>query len=471
MSNNNQANSLIKWSIIVGDLVILNALVFVFLNLHPKMSAWSENSAVIFVLTCNLAMMISESYFYTVIHRRLISGGDILRRLVLLTMLQTILAYLFTKMAIYYLSVGWILLMQGTALFVCLLIARLIERHLVRMNRKSGKNIRKVVFVGSDKELLVIYDRLMKDPTRGFKVLGYYGDVTLKGEEGNLKRLGTIDELLAIGHDPVIQASFDDMYVSLSRLKSELIKKLSIFCEENVIRFYFVPLSVESIGIPLKREQVDDVEVFTTYANPLQNPVNKAMKRTFDLVFSTSALICILPFLPVIALIIKIQSPKGGIFFKQPRTGADGKSFICYKFRSMHPNKDESGLVQAKKDDPRKFPFGDFMRKASIDELPQFWNVFKGDMSVIGPRPHPVALNEEYVKLIDKYMARHFVKPGVTGLAQVTGFRGETKELWQMEGRVKKDIWYMENWTIWLDLRILWQTVKQVVIKGDEQAY
>lgn len=470
MTNNNQANSIIKWSIIVGDFVILNALIFAFLTWNPKMSAWVENYATIFILTSNLAMMISESYFYTVIHRRLIGGGEILRRLVWLTMMQTILAYLFTKMAIYYLSVGWILLMQGTALFVCLLIARLVERYLVRMNRKSGGNLRTVVLVGSDSELMNIYDRLMKDPTRGYKVLGYYGDETLEGAAEKFKKLGTIDELLAIGHDPVIQARFDDMYVSVSRLKSELIKKLSVFCEENVIRFYFVPVSVESIGIPLRREQVDDIEVYTTYVNPLQNPVNQAIKRTFDLVFSTAALICILPFLPVIALIIKIQSPKGGIFFKQPRTGADGKSFICYKFRSMHPNKDESGLVQAKKDDPRKFPFGDFMRKASIDELPQFWNVFKGDMSVIGPRPHPVALNEEYVKLIDKYMVRHFVKPGVTGWAQVTGFRGETEELWQMEGRVKRDIWYMENWSFWLDIRIIWMTVKQVVMK-DEQAY
>lgn len=470
MTYNNQTNSLIKWSVIVGDFVILNALVFVFRIWHLRMSAWSENSLVIFVLSCNLAMMISESYFYTLIHRRLIGGGEILRKLVWLTMLQTVLTYLFMKMTIYNLPVGWILLMLGTALFVSLLIARFVERYLVRMNRKLGRNIRKVVFVGSDSELLNIYDRLMKDPTRGYKVLGYYGDETLDGAEEKFKKLGTIDELLAIGHDPVIQTSFDDMYVSVSRLKSKLVKELSVFCEENVIRFYYVPVSLESIGIPLKREYVDEIEVYTTYVNPLQDPVNKAIKRMFDLVFSSIALLCILPFLPIIALIIKIQSPKGGVFFKQPRTGANGKIFNCYKFRSMHPNKDESGLVQAKKNDPRKFPFGNFMRKASIDELPQFWNVFKGEMSIIGPRPHPVALNEEYVKLIDKYMVRHYVKPGVTGFAQVTGYRGETEELWQMEGRVKRDIWYMENWSIWLDIRIVWMTIKQMVIR-DKHAY
>ena len=470
MTSKNQTNSLIKWIIIFGDFVILNALVFAFLMCHPSMSAWSKESKVIFILTCNLAMMVSESYFYTVIHRRMISGGDILRRLVKLTMLQTIIAYLIIKVLQYNLAIGWILVMLGTLLFVSLLITRFIERLLVRKNRKLGRNLRTVLLVGSDSELINVYDRLMRDPTNGYKVLGYYGDEAIDGAEGKFELLGTIEELLAIGHDPVIQAKFDDMYVCVSRRNPDLIKKLSVFCEENVIRFYFVPVSLESIGLPLRREFLDDIEVYATFANPLQNPVNKMVKRLFDIAFSAVALLCILPFLPIIALMIKIQSPKGGVFFKQPRTGIDGKVFYCYKFRSMHPNKDESGLVQATKDDPRKFPFGNFMRKASVDELPQFWNVFKGDMSVIGPRPHPVALNEEYVKLIDKYMARHYVKPGVTGWAQVTGFRGETEELWQMEGRVKKDIWYMENWTVWLDIRIIWMTIKQIILK-DEQAY
>ena len=139
------------------------------------------------------------------------------------------------------------------------------------------------------------------------------------------------------------------------------------------------------------------------------------------------------------------------------------------KFRSMHVNKDADKL-QATKDDPRKFPFGNFMRKSNIDELPQFLNVLKGDMSFVGPRPHMLLHTEQYSHLIDKYMVRHFVKPGLTGWAQVTGFRGETKELWQMEGRVKRDIWYMEHWSFWLDLRIIWMTVKNL-FKHDEMAY
>ena len=163
-----------------------------------------------------------------------------------------------------------------------------------------------------------------------------------------------------------------------------------------------------------------------------------------------------------------MQSP-GPIFFRQLRTGLDGHNFYCYKFRSMHVNKDADRL-QATKDDPRKFPFGNFMRKTNIDELPQFWNVLLGNMSIVGPRPHMLAHTKQYERLIDKYMVRHFVKPGITGWAQVKGFRGETRELWQMEGRINCDIWYIQHWSIWLDIRIIWMTFK-FFFKRDGNAY
>lgn len=175
-----------------------------------------------------------------------------------------------------------------------------------------------------------------------------------------------------------------------------------------------------------------------------------------------------IPIIPIIAIIIKIQSP-GPIFFKQERTGFAGKTFFCYKFRSMHVNKD-ADLEQATENDPRKFAFGNFMRKTNIDELPQFWNVLRGDMSIVGPRPHMLHHTEIYSELIDKYMVRHFCKPGITGWAQVTGFRGETKELWQMEERVERDIWYIEHWTFMLDIKIIYKTIKSVIIP-DKHAY
>ena len=235
-----------------------------------------------------------------------------------------------------------------------------------------------------------------------------------------------------------------------------------------MVRFYYVPASVERLGMRLKRELLEDMELFTTHEIPLENPANKALKRVFDIVLSIVALICCLPLLPFIIAIMLIQSP-GPIFFRQKRTGVNGKDFVCYKFRSMHVNK-EADTAQATEHDPRKYPFGNLMRKYNIDELPQFWNVLIGNMSVVGPRPHMLYHTDKYKQQIGNYMVRHFVKPGITGWAQVTGFRGETRELWQMEERVKRDIWYIEHWSIWLDLRIVWMTLKSVVIH-DAKAY
>lgn len=469
MGNNNQSNKIIKWSIIIGDVVIMNLLLILVSKWHPQALLWSGNDNLMVKLVCNLALAMSEFKFYTVIHRRLVSSSDILRRIVWLTITQVVLAYLCLKIIDYMLPVGWMLFTLGSLFAVVLVVVRLLERWMVKQYRKAGGNFRTATFIGSDTELLNVYDRLMKDPTRGFRVLGYYGD-EIDGANGVMERLGTLDDVMSnLEHTENLELG-DDVYVCISRRDSDTVKRISKMCERQVIHFYYVPVSVESMGINLKRELLDDIEIYATYENPLQNPVNRCVKRIGDIVFSIFALLCILPFLPVIALVIKIQSPKGPVFFRQLRTGLDGKNFYCVKFRSMHPNKDESGAKQATKDDPRKFPFGNFMRKASIDELPQFWNVLKGDMSIVGPRPHPLAINEKYTELIDKYMVRHFVKPGVTGWAQVTGFRGETEELWQMEGRIKQDIWYMENWSFWLDVRILWMTVKQI-LKHDEQAY
>lgn len=159
----------------------------------------------------------------------------------------------------------------------------------------------------------------------------------------------------------------------------------------------------------------------------------------------------------------------GPVFFRQKRNGLNDKEFYCLKFRSMKVNADADRL-QATKDDPRKTKWGNIMRKTNIDELPQFINVFLGDMSVVGPRPHMLKHTIEYSKLIDKYMVRHLVKPGITGWSQVTGYRGETRELKDMQGRIKGDIWYIENWSFWLDLYIIYKTVANV-FKGEEKAY
>lgn len=193
----------------------------------------------------------------------------------------------------------------------------------------------------------------------------------------------------------------------------------------------------------------------------LSNKAYSIVHRGFDFVVSLVVSLLLLPFFPIIAFIILYQSP-GPVFFKQERTGLNGKTFKMYKFRSMHVNED-SNTKQATRHDPRKFPFGKVMRKTSIDELPQLINILKGDMSLIGPRPHMLAHTEYYTKHVPYYMDRHAVKPGVTGWAQVKGWRGDTPELWMMEGRVLCDIWYIEHKSVGLDIKILWMTVSAVL--------
>lgn len=198
-----------------------------------------------------------------------------------------------------------------------------------------------------------------------------------------------------------------------------------------------------------------------TQKTPLDNIWNRAIKRMFDMIVSAVALVGTGLLLPYIAYKIKRES-KGPVFFRQQRTGKDGKTFWCYKFRSMYVN-DEADLKQATEDDPRKFPFGAYMRRHNIDELPQYWNVLKGDMSVVGPRPHMLRHTEIYSQQINDYMMRHAVKPGITGWAQITGFCGETKDLADMEERVRRDLWYIQNWSLRLDIRIVQTTAKTIL--------
>lgn len=479
--------------VIIADFFLLNLLIWLFIEFLPDIQCWVWEMKWAFLFANNLALFISEMRFSTIVHYRLVSAGDVLRRVIGLTLIHFFIAYLLLSPITSTLLMGKIMLMFEPPFFALLILSRLLERGMVKRFRRMGRNSRTVTFVGNDPELLRLYDELVNDPTTGYRIRGYYGDAeigewtyshssssqstnieeesTIKEthEDIKIKRLGSLQDFLRlIEETPDELIIGDEMYVCLSRRDRDIIRKLSRFCDRRVIRFFYIPVSVETLGINLKPELLNEMEVYASYENPLQNVGNRAIKRLFDIVLSIMFLIPTAILFPFIYLMIKIQSP-GPILFKQLRTGLDGNSFKCYKFRSMHVNKDADKL-QATKDDPRKFPFGNFMRKANIDELPQFLNVLQGRMSIVGPRPHMLAHTEQYSQLIDKYMVRHFVKPGVTGWAQVTGYRGETKELWQMEGRVKRDIWYIEHWSIWLDIRIIWLTAKSIFIH-DENAY
>jgi len=197
--------------------------------------------------------------------------------------------------------------------------------------------------------------------------------------------------------------------------------------------------------------------------------LNRFLKRSFDTIFSILVIVFIFSWLfPILAVLIKLQS-KGPVFFVQIRSGRDNKPFKCYKFRSMRVN-DESDKKQATRGDKRITLIGAIMRRTSIDELPQFFNVLRGNMSVVGPRPHMISHTEQYAQLIDTFMVRHFLKPGITGWAQIRGLRGETKNTEDMLARVEADVWYLENWSFLLDLKIVFLTFFGT-IRGDKNAF
>lgn len=294
----------------------------------------------------------------------------------------------------------------------------------------------------------------------GYKFLGYF-DNNRQSEQ--IK--GTYSEL----QDFVRNNEVDEIYCCLPYVDYSHIKELIDFGDESLVR---IKLLTDFRGFASKNIELhryEHIPVLSVNSTPLDDWKNRAVKRVFDITFSLFVLIFIFSWLyPIIALLIKIDS-KGPILFKQKRTGLNNDDFYCYKFRTMKVNS-ESDVKQATKDDSRITKLGRFLRKSSLDELPQFLNVLMGSMSVIGPRPHMLSHTEEYAKKVEKFMARHFVKPGITGLAQAKGYRGETKHIRQMQNRVKLDRFYVDNWSLWLDIKIIFMTITSI-IKGNENAF
>ena len=458
--NNHYTNRLIKLLVIIGDFLVLWAILHVTVHFISHSETWHEEMRSVFMMVCTFAMLIAEWRFPTVIHERVVGANDILRRCTFLVMTQTLLSYLMLRAINFTTRFGWQLFYAAIAFLLILILLRFAERWILKHLRQKGYNSRSITLVGSDKELQQVYHKLIGNASYGYRVRNSYGVID------GLQPDGTVSDFeVQLSHPESLQLG-DEVYLCVSSKERDLIVRTASVCNHSMSKFYYVPIAEEKLDLqPLL---IDDIEVQTTYTSPLEEPLNRLLKRLLDIVFSILFLIPTALLMPFIVLAIKRQS-SGPVFFRQLRTGIDGHDFYCYKFRSMHVNADADRL-QATKDDPRKFPFGDFMRKTNIDELPQFWNVLIGDMSIVGPRPHMLAHTEQYDKLIDRYMVRHFVKPGITGWAQVTGFRGETSELWQMEGRVEHDIWYIQHWSFWLDLRIIWMTVKTIFVR-DKNAY
>ena len=350
-----------------------------------------------------------------------------------------------------------------SGVFILVLLWRYLSIKLIFLYRRYGYNYDRVIIVGGGDVAKGLHDYFFSDDILGIKLLAIFSENKLTFNS-NVK-----SENLNLIKEFIIKNEVDEIYYTMPLTYTEKIQDLVDFADQNLIRFKVVP---DFRGFPLRRVNIDffdNVPVLSFRKEPLKDNLSRLSKRFFDIFFSFSVIIFILSWLyPLIGFLIKVSS-RGPVLFQQKRSGLDNKEFWCYKFRSMRQNS-SADLKQASKNDSRITEIGKLLRKTSLDEFPQFINVLKGDMSVVGPRPHMIKHTEQYSALIKKYMVRQLVKPGITGAAQIRGFRGETKELNEMEGRVKWDVWYIENWTFFLDINIIFKTIFDV-FKGDEKAY
>lgn len=320
-----------------------------------------------------------------------------------------------------------------------------------------GGNFRKTIIIGNDESVTELKEFFLNQ-----KELGYENRMTFKfNHPSNLN----LDECF----DFILTRNIDEVYCSANELDESQISRLITFCENNFKILKFISKRGGLLSKKLKTDTYGLSTVQSLREMPLSNDFNTILKRTFDITFSLFIIIFLLSWItPIIGLIIKIES-RGPVFFKQTRNGIKFREFTCYKFRSMIENND-ADIQQATKNDKRVTKIGKILRKTSLDELPQFFNVLIGNMSVVGPRPHMIRENERYSKSVDKFMVRHFVKPGITGLAQVKGFRGEIETDEDIINRVKYDIYYLENWSLILDLNIVFLTTINF-LTGQKKAY
>ncbi|WP_245910877.1 undecaprenyl-phosphate glucose phosphotransferase [Nonlabens arenilitoris] len=327
---------------------------------------------------------------------------------------------------------------------------------LFRNYRKVlGGNLRHIAILGANKDTEQLKNFFAKRPDYGYRLKNLFDT----NDSFNIQEFT----------DWVIENNVDEIFCSVPALTNEQLVELTDFADNNLRTLKFLPDTSAVLSKQLHYEYYGKTPILSLRQIPLDDPVNKLAKRSFDIAFSLLVIVGVLSWLiPIVAIIIKLES-KGAVFFKQKRNGLDYKEFTCYKFRSMVPNK-TADLHQVTRGDHRITKIGKFLRKTSIDELPQFFNVFLGDMSVVGPRPHMVSHTHMYAERIDKFMVRHFVKPGITGLAQVSGYRGEVETEEDIIGRVRNDIFYIENWSTVMDLKIIFKTVANVFM-GEEKAY
>ena len=439
-------------SIIVDVLVITILSLYFFRNLNLNIAYFIVYQIFAWILIAFLVKFYEVFRFTTPVEiiSKLFKQFSIL-------LLVVIAFFPFSKTVIF--SGKAIAIMMIISFFVIALIKYFLFYYLKKYRIVTKNNFRNALIIGYSPEAIRLKEVFENRPDFGYRFQGYFSD-----KKHNTEILGKVEDIKRF----VIEHNTDEIYCSLNEISNEKLKDLVEFADENNKAIKFIPDTKAIFSKNLKMEYYELFPVLSLQKTQLHNPTIKGIKRGFDLFFSVLVIIFILSWLlPLIAIFIKMES-KGPVFFKQGRPGLNENEFFCYKFRSMQVN--ETTEQEVSKNDPRVTKIGKFMRKTSIDELPQFFNVLLGDMSVVGPRPHLWSQNKSYASKVKKYMMRHYVKPGITGLAQVKGYRGEIETDEDMINRIKYDVFYIDNWSIVMDVKIIIQTVVNI-FKGEDKAY
>lgn len=325
-----------------------------------------------------------------------------------------------------------------------------------KFRTRLGADYVRVIIIGRNAKTEKLKDFFNFNKAYGFKLVQNFD---LKSEQFSLNE---IEEF-------VLQNQIEEVFCSIAELSNNEIKQLIDFADNHLVKLKFLPDNKDIFTKKMEFQYYGYTPILALRTLSLDSPINMFLKRLLDVVISALVVIGILSWLtPILAIVIYLDN-KGPLFFKQLRTGLDGREFYCYKFRSMAVNS-SANKQQAKRNDSRTTRVGKFLRRTSLDEFPQFYNVLMGNMSVVGPRPHMLSHTLNYASQIDKFMLRHLVKPGITGLAQISGYRGEIENRYDIKNRVRLDIFYVENWSILMDLRIIAKTFLQVIY-GDKKAY
>lgn len=338
--------------------------------------------------------------------------------------------------------------------FVVIVCVKYAIFNALKLFRKYYKgNHRRVVVIGNDVLSNQLANFFIKEIDYGYSLINHFEN----------------DEEVKVVIAYCVENEIDEIYFSLEDATNTELNKYINFADNNFKTLKYIPTKTEMFSNSVNVHYYGFIPIIPSRKFPLQKPLNKFVKRAFDLIVSTLVIVFVLSWLvPLIGLLIKLES-KGPVFFNQKRNGLFYKEFNCFKFRSMYVNS-QAHTLQATKNDTRITKVGRFLRKSSLDEMPQFFNVFIGNMSVCGPRPHMVSLTNQYEKTVHKFKLRHYIKPGITGMAQTHGCRGEIENKRDIVNRVKYDIFYLENWSLLLDLKIVYLTVKNAVL-GDKKAY